>query len=133
MVFLACKKDQGGNYTGENGTGISGRWKLVATSTYHVPGGQAPWQPADLPSPGAIIQFTNDSVFLYNSEYLHREQGYDHYMKVDSTLFYIIALQVPQGGNFAIYHASAQLLDGHTLEIHYMGVDAGLVEEYTRN
>jgi hypothetical protein len=137
MVLFACKKDKGmhcdPNGKETSGFQIGGQWKLIATSSYRAPGGQGPWQTVGLPASQAIIQFSNDSIFLYNDYYLHKEQDYDRYKMTDSVEFTISASPAPQGGNFPIYHATVKVLDANTIQLQYMGVDAGLLEKYSRD
>src|SRR4249920_3887716 len=90
---LACRKTDNG--TPQNchecksncyplDSGITGTWKLEATSYYSIPNNPNPtWIPADKGHP-VTIEFLSDSSFKYNNNYSWSSELFDRFTIIDS-------------------------------------------------
>jgi hypothetical protein len=117
-------------------SGISGSWILIAVRHYSVPNNtDTSWGLIDTIDSKAVIGFSLDSIFTYNSNYSYQAQDYDRYNYLDTGIyasdpaFRIFATRPPTG---AVPHlpSFARLLNADALVITYMGVDTGVEELY---
>ena len=110
---------------------IIGSWLLQSYGGYMAPNvGKQTWIPADCSKP-VVIEFKDDSIFSYNSNFSLSGENFDRFKMTDQQHFEIYSSNPPSGGPY--HPLFGTIVSSSQIEITDMGVDTGTEYNYDCN